>query len=264
MKTHSTTILIFLLLVICMNNLLAQSDSLLPYPAKNLIYPSISTEVYKEANGYAFHYSVGNREGAVQSIYRFMVETRAVSTIILSPQDWEGRNLNYDTIKVAKWASEDSASDIEANRVLDGFGLESPGLPSINRCWFRAWETVKGEEGQYDPSTAGIFTTSLQKSALGPADPPSPFVPLVFLDTLISYKYQCVALGWIDNQGIANSLDSKLDSAKSKLAAGDTIAAKNMLNAFVNEVEAQNGKHLSSEAYALLKFNAEYLIQQLG
>jgi hypothetical protein len=98
---------------------------------------------------------------------------------------------------------------------------------------------------------------------IGPTAPPLMFSPLAAIDTLLSYKHQALSLGWITNQGIANSLDSKLDNAKSKLTAGDTTAAKNMLNAFVNEVEAQNGKHLSSEAYALLKFNAEYLIQRL-
>ncbi len=83
------------------------------------------------------------------------------------------------------------------------------------------------------------------------------------LDTLISLKHQALAEGWIDNRGIANSLDSKLDNARKKLASGDSTTAKNMLNAFVNEVEAQNGKHLTSEAYALLKYNAEYLIDRL-
>ncbi len=83
------------------------------------------------------------------------------------------------------------------------------------------------------------------------------------LDMLITSKEQAAAKGWIDNQGIANSLDSKLDNAKKRLAAGDTTAAKNILNAFVNEVEAQNGKHLTSEAYTLLKYNAEYLIERL-
>jgi hypothetical protein len=45
-----------------------------------------------------------------------------------------------------------------------------------------------------------------------------------------------------------------------------------MLNAFVNEVEAQGcetyedcpkGKHLKPEAYALLKYNARYLADNL-
>ena len=98
---------------------------------------------------------------------------------------------------------------------------------------------------------------------IGPTAPPLIFSAGSWIDTLISYKHRSFALGWIDTQGIASSLDSKLDNAKTKLAAGDTTAAKNILNAFVNEVEAQNGKHLTSEAYALLKYNAEYLIRRM-
>jgi hypothetical protein len=65
----------------------------------------------------------------------------------------------------------------------------------------------------------------------------------------------------------------KLDNAKKKLAEGSPGATKNILRAFINEVEAQGcatyencppGKHLTSEAYALLKFNAQYLIDNLS
>ncbi len=87
--------------------------------------------------------------------------------------------------------------------------------------------------------------------------------PPSLLDTLISYKHQAMALKWIDNEGIANSLDQKLENAKQKLENRDSVAARNILQAFVNEVEAQKDKHLTSEAYALLKFNAEYLIDRL-
>jgi len=48
--------------------------------------------------------------------------------------------------------------------------------------------------------------------------------------------------------------------------------AKNVLSALVNEVEAQgcaiyddcpSGKHLTPEAWALLKYNVEYLLDRL-
>ncbi|MBY9080678.1 chitobiase/beta-hexosaminidase C-terminal domain-containing protein [Paenibacillus sp. HN-1] len=51
--------------------------------------------------------------------------------------------------------------------------------------------------------------------------------------------------GAIDNQGIANSLLSKLQ--------------KNNLNSFRNEVRAQSGKHISAEAASVLLRDAEYL-----
>ena len=48
------------------------------------------------------------------------------------------------------------------------------------------------------------------------------------------------SIGWIDNIGIANSLQKKLDS--------------NNLLPFINEVKAQSGKHISAKA-------AEYLLR---
>ncbi len=54
--------------------------------------------------------------------------------------------------------------------------------------------------------------------------------------------------GWIDSAGIANSLQSKLSS--------------NALAAFVNEVKAQSGKHISVEAADYLIRDAQYLLSQ--
>jgi hypothetical protein len=54
--------------------------------------------------------------------------------------------------------------------------------------------------------------------------------------------------GWIDNAGIANSLQSKLSS--------------NALAALVNEVKAQRGMHISVEAADLLIRDAQYLLSQ--
>ncbi|MDF2649152.1 MAG: lyase, partial [Paenibacillus sp.] len=53
--------------------------------------------------------------------------------------------------------------------------------------------------------------------------------------------------GWIDNDGIANSLQAKLN-------AGD-------LNSFVFELDAQAGKHITTEAASILIRNAQYLME---
>jgi hypothetical protein len=84
--------------------------------------------------------------------------------------------------------------------------------------------------------------------------------------------HEASALGWIKNKGIEQSLDAKLDNAKKKITEGDNESAKNIINAFINEVEAQGcathgnctpDKYLAPEAYALLKYNAMYLINNL-
>jgi hypothetical protein len=54
--------------------------------------------------------------------------------------------------------------------------------------------------------------------------------------------------GWIDNAGIANSLQSKLD--------------ENNLSSFASEVKAQTGKHISQQAANYLLRDAQYLLSQ--
>ncbi|MBI5188983.1 MAG: hypothetical protein HZA07_08000, partial [Nitrospirae bacterium] len=106
----------------------------------------------------------------------------------------------------------------------------------------------------------------------GPTVPPADIKPIEIFNYVIDLKHQAFSLGWITNKGIENSLDVKLDNAKKKLEQGNNTAAKNILNAFINEVEAQgcksyedcpSGKHLTSEAYALLKYNVQYLVERL-
>ena len=54
--------------------------------------------------------------------------------------------------------------------------------------------------------------------------------------------------GWIDNSGIASSLQDKL--------------ANNDLAAFINEVQAQSGKHISSQSAGYLIRDARYLLSK--
>lgn len=136
---------------------------------------------------------------------------------------------------------------------------------------------------------------------IGPTAPPADFKPLDFLSYIISLKHEAYNLGWIiqgkdddkgkkddEEKGIMKSLDEKLDKAKKKLEKGDTKEAIEKLKSFIHEVEAlykekkedEHGEkdkkdkdkekeahrheHITSEAYALLKYNTEYLIEKLG
>ncbi|MGB6463925.1 MAG: Ig-like domain repeat protein [Nitrosotalea sp.] len=56
------------------------------------------------------------------------------------------------------------------------------------------------------------------------------------------------------DHGTTNSLDTKLNASISSLNSGNTIAAKNQLNAFINEVNAQAGKNITpSQAMELIQ-----------
>lgn len=70
------------------------------------------------------------------------------------------------------------------------------------------------------------------------------------------------------SKGTTSSLNAKLNAAIDALGRGQTTAAKNMLNAFINEVNAQccntNGKPLTSQQANQLTTVAQQVIQSIG
>ncbi len=249
---------------------------------------------------------------------------------------------------------------IAPNEYSKGFILYSYGLPGIRK--FTLGSTFIPVEGRDFPEnwSAGQFqhwimtegqTVNFTGMTVGPSVPPANFVPVDFLNYIISLKQQSYQFGWIvqNNEdehdkdkskekpkkgkddknkeiGIMQSLDTKLNHAKAALEAGNTKQAVNILSAFVDEIDGlynvcreheehdgdrdghdkdskgkdkghnleiasqkklamttaqkiasplkadRNDKtyehcdksHLTSEAYALLKYNTEYLIDRLG
>ncbi|NNN06475.1 MAG: hypothetical protein HKL90_11290 [Elusimicrobia bacterium] len=102
---------------------------------------------------------------------------------------------------------------------------------------------------------------------VGPTQPLSLTDIGQLLDFLASLKHQAVSLGWIygpGSDGIVQSLDAKLTAAKASAASGDDKTAINQLNAFINELQAQRGKHLNDNAFYLLQANAQFILSKLG
>ncbi|GJQ22204.1 MAG: hypothetical protein HBSIN02_25590 [Bacteroidia bacterium] len=122
---------------------------------------------------------------------------------------------------------------------------------------------------------------------IGPTAPPANFIPLAFLDTLLSYTRQSAELGWLGKErdddcdedeqpddGLILNIEQRLTKAKRELMREDSVKARRELEKLVKKVEriwkrsqeeANRGRKgpMTSEAYALLKYNTEYLIERL-
>ena len=87
------------------------------------------------------------------------------------------------------------------------------------------------------------------------------------MTTVASLK-ECVNhaydMGHIDNNGVANSLLKMLDAAQTALDGVQNDVAINNLEAFINAVEAQSGKHISAEHAAHMIHHAEMVIEALS
>lgn len=69
--------------------------------------------------------------------------------------------------------------------------------------------------------------------------------------------------GLIDNSGVATSLFATLDAAQAALNRGQTSVAVNLLQAFINEVQAQSGHHIDAMHAQHMIEHARMVIQAL-
>ena len=99
-------------------------------------------------------------------------------------------------------------------------------------------------------STFVLGTTTVVCTATSADDTPSAvsgsFTVTVVAGTagITNVVNQLLAAGCIDNAGIANALIAKLTAAQNAIAAGNFAEAINILNAFIHQVQAQDGKHI--------------------
>jgi YD repeat-containing protein len=87
--------------------------------------------------------------------------------------------------------------------------------------------------------------------------------PAVVPGLLIAALDAAYQQGQIDNEGVYHSLRAKLTQAQDDINQGQRDKAVQELEAFVNEVEAQRGKHVTEEAADRLIALAQRLIAQL-
>lgn len=83
------------------------------------------------------------------------------------------------------------------------------------------------------------------------------------VDQVIQGTQRACANEWINKKGICGSLEAKLQAAKAAVGREQFGVAENMLNAFLQELDAQKGKAVNQQAYDLLKAEVRNLIDKL-
>lgn len=198
------------------------------------------------------------------------------------PKGWGAGISVYGTLL---WGSNEKTYRIMPGHSLKGFEAVSEGLPGIRSFEVKPAFTLVVEgfvtKEDIEKSMAIKEQIKFRGKTIGPTAPPANFVLLDFLNYLIDLKHQAQALGWIGGLKLVEELDKKLDQVKEKLLAGNTESAQGKLKSFIEKVEVhyketkeheiekikekkEDKKFVTSEGYALLKFNAEYLREQIG
>jgi hypothetical protein len=88
------------------------------------------------------------------------------------------------------------------------------------------------------------------------------FTVVANINSLIALEQRACSLGWIDGPGVCNSFDAKLRAAKASIDRGQFNTARNQLNAFIAELDAQKDKKVT-QGYDVLKDDTTYVIGSL-
>ena len=252
----------------------------------------IRSSVTHYPNSNKFSYIVENAPESLQQLDNIRITLRTSSAFeVTSRPKWEsffkkGNFLDWSNLSV-------NTNLIKQGEKDSSFSFSSTGLPSIQRCSFRGYNGGN--------STTNQAKNSFLVLSISAADPPFPFIEHVFLDTLLSYTRESAELGWLgrdrdndcDNDekpedGIVRNIEQRFKKAKRQLERGDSVLARRELEKLVakverlwkrseNDEERKHGKDrknwwrrdkddrivMTSEAYALLKYNIEYLIDRL-
>jgi hypothetical protein len=241
----------------------------------NNIAPIITgaVEYDNEAQNYVYRFQVTNQQGKQVLHELIMLDIYPVQNATAPSAAWHMGLYKYDRPDTWSWAKVGGElHGIPAGESATGFSFLSKGVPAIKKVYFfgkrRQWFFMPGDHDtqEAEDSYARVreqmkaeYSDKFQEVVLrtvAPGPIPAELKPVDFLDSIIDMKHEAFSLGWITNKGIERSLDAKLDAARKKLSAGDYGTARNIL-------DCPKGKHLLPEAYALLKYNAQYLADNL-
>ncbi len=184
-----------------------------------------------------------------------------------SPGYWFGGFSNYLTANF----SGDSRQLVHPGELLSYFTMMSKGLPAIRYCIFEPRFDVVAlfPNPEEDTTITSVLVDSIREAVkyhgytIGPTALDSVFNGLNFLDTIKSYINQSRSLGWITTQVAADKYAKLIDSARAKLVANKIALTRAKLDTVLLYANQDSSVTITSEAYALLRFNTEYLLSQL-
>jgi hypothetical protein len=256
------------------------------FEAGNKIQVRIISTVNKNLSGlFEYSYKVISLPSSRQDIWNFLVVFNFPKDSIIRASavlGWWGPDIpvNVEPPYWVSWTGPGSAK-VKPGWSKDGFRFETSILPGITDFYTEGYhEAPNFPEGMAPDSIPGYtnltpYGPGIVGKTVGPVLPPEPFVALAFLDTLASYKHQAASLGWVGQEEFLKQLNEKLEQSRDQLSKGHIKQARDKIEEFVKKLENEakktekdqdkknDKKWVTSEGHALLKFNAEYLIEKL-
>lgn len=222
---------------------------------------NVKSAVTKQDSLYFFNYTIIDSTNSPQSIELFGIDCSiANQTATQVPVRWDFSNIydrnlicwNYNIIISSNYNN----YLIHPGEIENNFALVSTNLPGIAKYYLQGNNddvSINIDEIFYNTSIGYTLIPTILDS-IGVID---------FLDTLINYNQRSYELGWIANQLTADKYDSLFTRAKTFLEENYITWVDSTLHTVLQEVDSDSSGNITSEAYALLRYNSEYLLANL-
>jgi hypothetical protein len=245
-----------------------------PQPLPNGFYPRnrisaiVNAIILKVEAGFSYDYRLQSNKSSKQMINEFILSAPFDSiSNDKSPDEWVLGGVPGRAIGWLALPGFDKC--LKPGDSTSSFYFESCRLPSFVGGLIRGdngnWVDIYGSASEFSPEKwyDEALSNSFKIMTIGPSNFPTPFSPLDFLDTLASFITQSRSLGWIKDQATADKYLGYFGSAKTSLQQNNTAATRTSLQQALQDVSIDSANNITSEAYALIRFNTEYFLAQL-
>lgn len=160
---------------------------------------------------------------------------------------------------------------IEPSYKKEGFKISSKCLPGLGNSYFQGqlpfytFNEAEVSEFLYNSldSLSGFPRNYILRKTIIPIQLLSGISNEELLDTLIYFNNCSPIYNWILTSQTKDKYASYLTNAKSSLQQNNFSAARSFLQNILRDVDIDSVSAITSEAYALLKYNTEYLLSKL-
>ena len=252
--------------IVTLNGPVKAQPALPAFPSAREVKPEVRAHVNQTDSTYTYTYDVSNASGAQQSIDDFFVVIGDAPILGASqPRHWDCSHMTVKSVRTFDWGALVVSATISPGQNAKRFTLTSPTVPGIviGHASGLIPPDTAADETEYDSTGRDELSNSVTFTTVGPKDPQAPFQPLLFLDTLSSYITRSRAYGWIADQRTADKYSEYFNSARSRLQSADVSAAVRGLQTVLTSVKADSVASLKGEAYALIRYDTEYLVSKI-
>jgi hypothetical protein len=246
----------------------------MPQPTKDTYYPRNRLDLKVTANctrqgndSIKFAYHVKNHVQSVQRVNAlyFAGPPGGSASLSCSPTGWTD-DVNDGLIGFYKQSSRMFGASPVDDYLVPGdsgvFSITDKWLPTISTFYARGYN-LNTAEFSHSPldNLRDILSNSFVGQTIGPAalPPTDPTVSASLTDTLITFVSRCRTLNWITDQSTTDKYTAFFTRVRADLNQQQSDLALSRLDTVLTSVVADSGAHLTSEAYALIRFNTEYL-----